>query len=115
MLTENGILVFSDLVLLTPKPSLGVKDFWDKEYPDIQTTDTRRKQIAAAGYKILSNFTFKKSSWDNYYRPLKDRIEELMPTMKESSAIKDIDNEIDFYLNHNTEYGYQMFVLKKLS
>ena len=115
LLKDNGILVFSDLVLLTSKPSKKVKGFWDKEYPDIQTLDTRRKQITAAGYEIVSDFTFNKSSWDNYYLPLKDRVEELIPIMKGSAALGDIDKEINFYLNHNTDYGYQMFVLKKLS
>ena len=115
LLKDNGILVFSDLVLLTSKPSKKVKEFWDKEYPDIQTPDTRRKQITTAGYEILSDFTFSKSSWDNYYLPLKDRVEELIPSMEGSAALGDIDKEIDFYLNHNAEFGYQMFVLKKLS
>ena len=113
LLKDNGILVFSDLVLLTPKPSKGLKDFWDKEYPDMQTPETRRTQITAAGYELLSDFTFSQSSWDNYYLPLKARIEELMPTMKGSAALDDMGKEVDLYLNHNAEYGYQMFVLKK--
>ena len=115
LLKDHGILVFSDLVLLTSKPSEKVKEFWDKEYPDIQTADTRRKQITDAGFEILSDFAYSKSSWDNYYRPLKDRVEELIPIMKGSTALGDIDKEIDFYLNHNAEFGYQMFVLRKLS
>jgi len=113
LLKDDGILVFSDLVLLTPKPSKEVKEFWDKEYPDIQTLETRRKQIEASGYEILSDFTFSKSSWENYYLPLKTRVEKLMPLMKDSDALRDITNEVDFYLNHYAEYGYQMFVLKK--
>jgi len=113
LLTDGGVMVFSDLVLLQRTPSEAVKAFWDKEYPDIQTVEARRKQIAAAGYEIISDFSFRKSSWDNYYLPLKRRVEELMPTMEDSSALKDIAAEVDFYLKHNAEFGYQMFVIKK--
>ncbi len=112
LLKDNGVMVFSDLVLLNQTPSEAVKEFWDKEYPDIQTVETRRKQITTAGYEIISDFRFSQSSWDNYYLPLKRRVEELMPTMKDSIALKDIASEVEFYLNHNSEYGYQMFILK---
>lgn len=112
LLTENGILVFSDLVLLNPEPSEEVLKFWSKEYPDIQTVETRRKQIEGAGYELLSDFTYSKHSWDNYYLPLKKRVEELLPTMKDSAALKDIASEYEFYFKHHSEYGYQMFVLK---
>ncbi len=112
LLTENGVMVFSDLVLLDSSPSEAVKEFWHKEYPDIQTVETRRKQITAAGYEVISDFKFSQSSWDNYYLPLKKRVEELMPLMKDSAALKDIASEVEFYLNHNSEFGYQMFILK---
>ena len=112
LLKANGILVFSDLILLTPEPSEEVKTFWDKEYPDIQTAETRRKQIIDAGYEILADFTFNQSSWDNYYSPLKKRVEELLPSMEASAALKDIASEVEFYLKNNSEYGYQMFILK---
>jgi SAM-dependent methyltransferase len=115
LLKDDGILVFSDLVLSTSEPSKEVKTFWDKEYPDIQTAEVRRKQIKAAGYEVLSDFIFSKSSWDNYYLPLKARVESLMPVMESSLALKDIADEVDFYLKHFSEFGYQMFVLKKIN
>lgn len=114
LLSDNGVLVFSDLVLVNSAPSKAVKEFWDKEYPDIQTVDTRRKQITAAGYEIISDFEFNQFAWDNYYLPLKKRIEELAPMMKGSTALKDITSEVEFYFNHNSEYGYQMFILQKI-
>ncbi len=113
LLTDDGVMVLSDLVLLSQTPSDAVKEFWDKEYPDIQTVDTRRKQITAAGYEILSDFRYCQSSWDNYYLPLKKRVEELKSTMKDSTALKDIISEVEFYLKYKAEFGYQMFVLKR--
>ena len=115
LLTSNGVLVFSDLVMLTSTPSEAVQAFWQKEYPDIQTIETRRAQIAKAGYDIVSDFTFEQSSWDNYYLPLKTRAEQLAPSMENSAALKDIQAEVEFYLKHQAEFGYQMFVLKPLN
>jgi DNA-binding transcriptional MerR regulator/ubiquinone/menaquinone biosynthesis C-methylase UbiE len=114
LLKDNGILVFSDLVLMTSEPSKDVSDYWQKQYPDIQTIETRRKQIKASGYEILTDFTFEKSSWDNYYLPLKKRVDKLKPSMKNSPALNDIAAEIAFYLKNHDEFGYQMFILQKI-
>jgi hypothetical protein len=100
---------------MTSKPSKNVSDYWQKQYPDIQTIETRRKQIAKAGYEILTDFTFEKSSWDNYYLPLKERVDELKPSMENSPALKDIAAEVEFYFKHHAEFGYQMFILKNIS
>jgi len=114
LLKDDGILVFSDLVLMSSEPSEEVSTYWAKQYPDIQTIETRRKQIAKAGYKVLCDFTFDKSSWDNYYLPLSDKVQELLPTMKDSPALRDIAAEVEFYFKHHAEFGYQMFILKKI-
>ncbi|WP_181902215.1 MerR family transcriptional regulator [Thalassotalea euphylliae] len=113
LLTDNGILVFSDLVLLTDKPSKEVADYWRKDYPEIQTVDTRRGQITKAGYQLIADFTFQQTSWDNYYLPLQQRIKELSASMASSSALADIAREVDFYLSYQKEYGYQMFILQR--
>ncbi|WP_448555748.1 MerR family transcriptional regulator [Thalassotalea montiporae] len=109
LLTDNGLLVFSDLVLLTDKPSKEVAAHWQKDYPDIQTIDTRRQQITKAGYEPIADFTYQQASWDNYYLPLQQRINELSPSMKGSQALADLSREVEFYLNYQKEYGYQMF------
>ncbi|REL29244.1 methyltransferase domain-containing protein [Thalassotalea euphylliae] len=109
LLTDNGLLVFSDLVLLTNKPSKDVTAHWQKDYPDIQTIETRRKQIAKAGYQLIADFTYQQASWDNYYLPLQQRINELSTGMKGSQALADLSREVEFYLKYQKEYGYQMF------
>ena len=113
LLTDNGLLVFSDLVLLTDKPSKEVAAHWQKDYPDIQTIDTRRQQIAKAGYELITDFTYQQASWDNYYLPLQQRINELSTSMKGSQAVADLSREVEFYLNYQREYGYQMFIIQK--
>lgn len=113
LLKDGGILVLSDLVWLTNNPSQEAKVFFEKEYPDMQTADTRYVQAEMAGYKVLNSFTISASSWKNYYEPLKKRVEDLSIQMQDSAVLKDIRNEIDIYTKFIKEYGYQMYILRK--
>jgi ubiquinone/menaquinone biosynthesis C-methylase UbiE len=113
LLEVGGILVISDMVWLTDTPSEEVAKYFEKEYPDIQSVNTRVSQMKAAGYEVLQHFTLSQDAWQNYYDPLKARVEALTESMKESAALKDIKKEIDICTNHLGEYGYQMFILKR--
>ena len=113
LLQDDGILVVSDLVWLTDSPSEAHKSFWLSEYPDIQTVPTRLEQCQNLGYQVLDHFSISQQSWQNYWQPLQKRVAELLPTMPESQALKDIAKEIDIYENHlGDEFGYEFFVLK---
>ncbi|MDP2514017.1 hypothetical protein Q8W13_04975 [Photobacterium damselae subsp. piscicida] len=62
---------------------------------------------------MLDYFSISQQSWQNYWQPLQKRVAELLPTMPESQALKDIAKEIDIYDNHlGDEFGYEFFVLK---
>ncbi|WP_328824572.1 MerR family transcriptional regulator [Thalassotalea algicola] len=112
-LHDEGYLVFSDLVYTTTSPNKAAKAFWENEYPDMQTVETRRQQIVACGFDIVNDFALSRQAWNNYYLPLKARVEQLMPTMVGSKALQDIQKEIELCLNFHQEFGYQMFILKK--
>lgn len=113
LLDEDGILMISDLVWLTDTPNEEAIEFWKHEYPDIQTVTTRAKQMEVAGYEVLNSFTLSHQAWQNYYEPLKSRIEELQPEIQGSQALKDISKEVDIYSNYLGQFGYQMFILRK--
>jgi DNA-binding transcriptional MerR regulator/trans-aconitate methyltransferase len=112
MLEKNGFLVLSDLVWLTDTPGKEATEFWSKEYPDIQTTNTRITEIKAIGYEVLAHFTISHEAFKNYYEPLRQRTAQLMPEMQGSAALRDISNEIGVFDKHFGEYGYEMFILK---
>ncbi|ABV36048.1 putative transcriptional regulator, MerR family [Shewanella sediminis HAW-EB3] len=113
LLDEDGILMMSDLVWLTDTPNEEAIEFWKHEYPDIQTVTTRVKQMEVAGYEVLNSFTLSHQAWQNYYEPLRSRIEELQPEMQGSQALQDICKEVDIYSNYLGQFGYQMFILRK--
>ena len=113
LLKSNGFMVVSDLVWLTDSPSNEAVQFWKDEYPDMQTVGKRLEQIQQEGFEVLDHFTLSQQAWLNYYKPLKDRITELKPSMKESEALSDLEREISIYEQYLTEFGYHMFVLQQ--
>lgn len=113
LLTDNSVLMLSDLVWLSDNPSDESKKFWKNEYPDMQTVGARKSQIKSAGYKIIDTFTLDKSAWSNYYEPLKVRADSLKNKMKGSQALDDICYEVELYEKHLGEFGYQVFVMQR--
>ncbi|GAD90614.1 hypothetical protein VHA01S_049_00080 [Vibrio halioticoli NBRC 102217] len=113
LLEENGIIMLSDLVWRTTDPTAEVQNFFKGEYPDMQSIETRLQQFNAAGYEIIEHFPLSEAAWQNYYLPLKERANELLPHMPDSNAINDILAEIDIYKRYLGEFGYQMFIAKR--
>ncbi|MGV2986582.1 MerR family transcriptional regulator [Vibrio sp. E150_011] len=113
LLEEDGLLVISDMVWLTDAPTQEAKSFFQNEYPDIQTIETRLTQMTAAGYEVVNHFTLSREAWLNYYQPLQHRIESLSEDKQASDAVCDIAKEIEVFHQCIGEYGYEMFILRK--
>ncbi|WP_032096383.1 MULTISPECIES: MerR family transcriptional regulator [unclassified Alteromonas] len=113
LISENGALVFSDLVWLTETPSKEAIKHWKSDYPDMQTVDTRKLQIEKAGYNLQNTFTLSEQAWKNYYEPLEQRLNEVGPTLAGSQAVTDIQNEVALFKSHLGEFGYQFFIAEK--
>ncbi|GGI84112.1 MerR family transcriptional regulator [Shewanella gelidii] len=113
ILSDDGVLVFSDMVWRTQTPSPKSQALWLHDYPDIQTVPTRLAQIKQAGYAVVSHFAQSEQAWRNYYEPLQARVHALADDMLTSRAIQDIQNEIDVCTAFNHEFGYHVFIVQK--
>lgn len=114
ILKKQGYLVFSDLVWKTDTPNEKSIKFWSHQYPDIQSISSRIKQIEKIGYKVTANFSQSESAWLNYYSPLRERLTDLKSEMANSNAYKDIENEVSICTEFASEFGYHLFILKKI-
>ncbi|MBY3790688.1 MerR family transcriptional regulator [Photobacterium carnosum] len=113
LLKDDGILVVSDLVWLTDMPDENVKQFWLSNYPDIQTIPTRLKLFQAQGYDVIAHFSLGIEAWQNYWLPLKARVEALQPTMPTSQALLDVEQEIGIYeTSVAKDFTYHYFIVK---
>ena len=109
----QGFLAVSDLVWLTEKPSPAASAYWRQNYPDMQTVEGRLSAIGKLGYRVLHSFPLSQHAWTNYLAPLREKIAGLSSQEFSSSALSDIQKELDIHQQHLGEYGYQFFVLQK--
>ncbi|WP_434355074.1 methyltransferase domain-containing protein [Parasalinivibrio latis] len=114
LLSKGGVLVLSDMVWLSEKPNEEAKAFFQREYPDMTSVDKRLKQANSAGYEVVEHFSLSHDAWDAYYTPLEEKVEALKPEVTQSTAISDLETELNVYHKHLGDFGYQVFVLKKI-
>lgn len=113
LLTNRGVLVFSDLVWLTDDKSAEVVEFWQHEYPDMHNIEQRIALIHQNGFNVSHTFTLSHCAWSQYYEPLRSRIESLKTSMPNSQALRDIEREVSLYERYLGEFGYQFFIAQR--
>jgi ubiquinone/menaquinone biosynthesis C-methylase UbiE len=117
LLKPGGYLALSELVWFTDTPSSDTREFFREQYPALTTITGNKDMINAAGYTLISSFSFPASVWwDNYYTPLKKRLDEfekMYTGNNEAMALVEVlRKEISLFRDHSNEYGYQFFLLK---
>jgi len=112
LLRPQGVLVFSDLVWLTDSPAAACQQYWQQQYPDMQTVAQRRQLIKKSGYQLVGDFTLSELAWQQYYQPLATQLAAVTAQLPDSTALADIKRELEMYQQYHTQYGYQMFVLR---
>jgi hypothetical protein len=110
-------MVCSESVWLNERPSQEIFDFWEAEYPEIDTVAAKLRQIDEAGYTSLGYFVMPPMDWESYYEPLQQNIHQMnekeghLPTVQEVTQA--LQREIDLYHQYGHEYSYAFFIMKK--
>ena len=113
LLKDDGLLIVSDLVWLTDSPAEEAKQFWLADYPDIQSIPKRLALFKQHGYEVIEHFSLGLDAWQNYWLPLKERVQTLQPVMPNSQVLLDINQEISIYEQSAAkDFTYQYFILK---
>lgn len=117
-LVPDGLVAVTEAVWLRDNPPAEVREFWESEYPAIGTRKANESMIAAAGYQLLDSFVLPKSDWwDNYYRPLERRANEMRRehagNEEALAVIAFADREIDIFRRYSDYYGYVFFLMRK--
>lgn len=115
LLKEIGFLVYSDLVYLVDSPSQECLDFWSGEYPTMSTVEASIERAHNLGFEVMQHFSFERSSWANYYDPIKSRLAELQSELTDSVALEDLNREVEIYEKFLGEFGYEFFLLRVIS
>ncbi|MGD1859839.1 MAG: class I SAM-dependent methyltransferase [Leptolyngbyaceae cyanobacterium] len=115
LLTPKGYLVASEITWIRSNPPAPVMQFWQNEYPAIQSVEANLTLLKALGYLPLAHFTLSANAWwHDYYTPLEQRINELQSHYPNSpDALQVLEahrQEIDLFRRYSDYYGYVFYL-----
>ncbi|QRN96901.1 class I SAM-dependent methyltransferase [Archangium violaceum] len=117
LLRPGGLMAVTEATWLTGSPPDKAAAFWREAYPTMGTIASNGAAARAAGFEVLDTFVLPESAWwDEYYAPLRARIESLRARAREdallATAIAETEREISLYSRHGSSYGYVFYLLQ---
>ena len=115
LMAVNGIAIISELNYFTNEVPESVRVYWQNAYPNIGTESENSSHANSSGFKVLEIHRLpSKAWWDNYYGPLREN----MNFFKHSedsimqSVIKETEEEMKLFEEHEKHYGYSFYIMK---
>ena len=120
LLKNNGFLAVTEIVYLASNPPPPLVQFFEREYPDIQTVTDRLALIQTEGFRLISHFTLPESSWlDSFYLPMEEEINRLNNKYQGNaialSIFEEMKKEINLYKEYSEFYGYEFFIVQSVN
>lgn len=117
LLKKGGYIAVTELSWLRQELPKELEDYWKTEYPGICSVEDNRKIIKNLGLSLIGDFILPQAAWwDNYYSPLKQRIDMLRAIYKgdeEMNHLLDIeDYEIDLFSRYADYFGFVFYVMQ---
>jgi hypothetical protein len=114
----DGYMAWSEVVWTRDDAPEELRDFWQKEYPDLSFAAEREQQIVQAGLEVVNGFNLPEEDWDiAFYRPMHKWLAELAIRYTgdelRQKIIMEMKNEIEFYQKYSDYYSYRFFIMRK--
>ena len=118
-LKTGGCLAASEITWTTGSRPQEIEDYWNHEYPEIDTASGKIKALEENGYSPVGFFILSQKSWlDNYYKPMENRFADFLERHENSEAVKRIveehKEEISIYQKYKDYYSYGFYIARKL-
>jgi len=118
-LKTGGLLIVSEIPLLTDTRPFELQEYWGNEYPEIDTASSKINILENNGYSPVAYFVLPEQCWlDNYYRPMQNSFTEFLKRNGNSEGAQAIvdaeENEIALYEKYKTHYSYGVYIARKL-
>jgi SAM-dependent methyltransferase len=115
----GGYLAVSEITWLTQSRPRAIEEFWNAEYPEINTASAKIGQLEQNGYALEGYFYLSPDSWINYYyEPMQNRFESFLRRHNNSAPAKKIiadhKAEIDLYYKYKDFYSYGFYIARKI-
>ncbi|MBN1295967.1 class I SAM-dependent methyltransferase [bacterium] len=117
-LKPGGLLIVSEITWITRHRPTELQDYWDKEYPEIDTASAKIKVLEDNGYSPIGYFVLPEHCWiENYYEPLLANFDAFLirhEHSQEARAIVEAEcSEINLYKKFKTHYSYGVYIARK--
>ncbi|MBN2092641.1 class I SAM-dependent methyltransferase [candidate division KSB1 bacterium] len=118
-LKKRGYLSVTEISWLKPNRPAELTEFWDKEYPPMQSFENNLQIIKKSGLKLIDHFVLPEHAWmDDYYIPLEKRIDLYKAKFRDNPEVLEFlafnQLEIDLYRKYSDYFGYVFYVMQKI-
>jgi ubiquinone/menaquinone biosynthesis C-methylase UbiE len=112
LLADDGIAVVSEMSWFTRQPAPAALAFWKDGYPTMADEAENRERALRAGYRVLDTLRLPSQAWwDNYYGPLRHRMQTLVANPVLQAVIQETTEEMALFEQFSDQYGYVFYVL----
>ncbi|MEA3323402.1 MAG: class I SAM-dependent methyltransferase [Patescibacteria group bacterium] len=118
-LKSGGYLCVSEITWITDSRPKEIEEYWNGEYPEIDTASNKIKKLEKNGYSPVGYFYLEQDSWiRNYYAPLEKRFSVFLEKHNNSEMAKNIvqqqKGEIALYKKYKEYYSYGFYIAKNI-
>ncbi|MFO0361933.1 MAG: hypothetical protein ACK500_08900 [Flavobacteriales bacterium] len=116
-LKVGGYLTVSEITWITPQKPKEIEEFWQAEYPEVDTASRQIKQLEDNGYTPVEYFYLGQDSWiENYYKPVQLKFDDFLKHNNQSDLVRKVVQdalaEIDLYLKYKEYYSYGFYIAR---
>ncbi len=117
-LKVGGYLAVSEITWITQTRPQEIEEFWNAEYPEIDTASNKIKQLENNGYTLVGYFYLSQDSWiKTYYKPMQAKFESFLKRHGNSElarkVVEEYQAEIDLYQKFKDYYSYGFYIARK--
>jgi len=119
-LKRIGYLVVTELIWISDRPPREAVEFWEKEYPSMQSGEECKIRIKQSGFQLIRDFLLPREAWwEGYYKPLEQRVIRLKKEFADHPSMLElldlVETEIRIYREYHAHFGYAFYIMKKVS
>ncbi|NEP85803.1 MAG: class I SAM-dependent methyltransferase [Okeania sp. SIO2C2] len=118
-LKKGAFVAISEASWFTQERPVEIDEFWNREYPEIDTISNKVTQMEKAGYIPIATFVLPEYCWtENFYAPQVSAQEKfLQKYVGNKTAEELVENqrhEAELYNKYKEFYGYVFYIGKKI-
>jgi SAM-dependent methyltransferase len=116
----GGYIALSEITWTTNSRPKEIEEYWNNEYPQIDTASNKIKVLEENGFSPVGYFYLPESCWlNNYYIPIEKRIDAFLKKHNNSDLANEITraekNEIIKYRNYKDFFSYGFYIARRVN